>query len=315
MNQTAVIPVAITTPLKQQAGIALIQVLLLSVLLSVILMSMNYQARQHIRLAQAVQQYSSATMALHSAEAEILFTLLSNEPHQLQIGNLADAPGWNFYGESFTLGDTQIYLQDTSGLLNATSPDSRLLSQFTTEQTGSEAQGREIAAALADWQDKDDVVRLDGAEQADYPSITVRNGPIQYSEEWLFIKGVTPELFSGLAPLMSFFTQGVNINQQPEALWRAYLPPSQVQDLSRLRRSGKLTAELFENLTGEKIDEFNRFSTGPGYRIGFTVKNADVRLSRELTIRLMPFQQQPFDIYEYRLRNLPTDTLNAASID
>lgn len=315
MKRVALTPVLITAPLSQQRGIALIQVLLLSVLLSVILMSMNYQARQHIRLAQAVQQYSAATMALHSAEAEILFNLLSNEPYQLQQGSVAEAPGWNFHGAAFTLGDTQIYVQDTSGLLNATSPDSRLLSRFTAQQAGSEALGREIAAALADWQDKDDIARLDGAEQADYSATTVRNGPLQYSEEWLFIKGVTPELFHGLAPLLSFFTQGVNVNQQPEALWRLYLPPSQVQELSRLRRSGKLTAELFENLTGETIDEFNRFSTGPGYRIGFTVKNADVRLSRELTLRLTPFQQQPFDIYEYRLRNLPTDTLNAASID
>lgn len=299
----------------KQRGIALIQVLLLSVLLSVILMSMNHQARQHIRLAEAVQHYTDATMALHSAEAEILFSMLSYEPFQLAQGSLVTAPDWNFYGEPFEFLDIELVVQDTSGLLNTSNPNAQVLSRFTAQSAGSEAVGRQIAASLADWQDKDDMPRPDGAEQADYSSVEVRNGPVQYSEELLFIKGMTPELFAELAPLLSFFTQGVNINQQPEALWRLHLPENQVQELSRLRRAGQLTAELFETLAAITIDEFTRFSYGPGYRIGFTVKNADVRLRRELTIRLMPFQQQPFDIYEYRLRNFATDTLNAASND
>ncbi len=302
-------------PIKPQHGIALIQVLLLSVLLTVILMSMNHQARQHIRLAEAVKHYAAANMALHSAEAEILFSLLSNEPHLLARGELPEAPQWNFHSQPFWLADTQVVLQDTSGLLNAASPDAVLIRQFVQQHSGSEALGQQIVAALADWQDKDNTPRLDGAEQAEYPLGNIRNGPMQYAEEWLFVKGVTPELFSALQPLLSFFTQGVSVNQQPQALWRLYLAEAQTNELARLRDAGKLSAELFEGLTGSTIDEFNRFSYGPGYRIGFTVKNADVRLSRELTLRLMPFQQQPFDIYEYRLRNLPTDTLNAAPND
>lgn len=303
-----------SSPGKQQ-GIALIQVLLLTVLLSVILMSMNHQARQHIRLAEAVQQYTAAAMALHSAEAEILFSLLSTEAPQLARGGPVGAPAWNFYGVPFTFQDITLTIYDTSGLLNAANPGSQLLSQFTSQHTGSETLGRQIAAALADWQDRDDMIRLDGAEQADYPMFEVRNGPLQYTEELLFIKGVTPELFAKLAPLLSLFPRGVNINNQPEALWGLYLSEYQASELSRLRSEGKLTSGLFENLTSMPIDEFNRFSYGPAYRIGFTVKNADVRLSRELTLRLMPFQQQPLDIYEYRLRHLATDPLHAAPHD
>ncbi|MBV2127787.1 general secretion pathway protein GspK [Arsukibacterium indicum] len=300
---------------SSQRGIALIQVLLLSVLLSVILMSMNYQARQHIRLAEAVQQYTAAAMALQSAEAEILFSMLSQQPYQLEQGILAEAPDWNFYGTPFMFHGVELTIHDTSGLLNAAMPNEALLARFTEQHAGSQALGNQIAAALADWQDRDNTPRLDGAEQPDYSNVTVRNGPLQYTEELLFIKGVTPQLYAQLAPLLSFFTQGVNVNQQPETLWRLYLPENQVQELSRLRRSGTLTAELFESLTAMSIDEFSRFSFGPAYRIGFTVKNADVRLSRELTLRFMPYQRQPFDIYEYRLRNTPTDMLNAASND
>lgn len=301
--------------LTRQQGIALIQVLLLTVLLSVILMSMNHQARQHIRLAEAVQHYTDAAMALHSAEAEIVFTLLSNEAVQLASNNVTAAPNWNFYGEPFTFQDIELEIYDTSGLLNAAAPAPALLSQFTAQHANSAALGRQLAAALADWQDKDDKPRLDGVEQAGYSQLDVRNGPIQYTEELLFIKGMTPGLLAELRPLLSFFTQGVNVNQQPEALWRLYLPENQVAELSRLRKEGRLTAALFERLTSLTIDEFNRFSYGPAYRINFTVKNADVRLSRELTLMLKPFQQQPFDIFEYRLRNLATDSLHATPND
>lgn len=291
----------------KQRGMALFQVLLLSVLLGIILMSMNHQARQHTKLAQAVQKYTQAAMALQSAEAQILFNLLSHEPFELAQGVLSEAPGWNFYGVPFKYDSLDVVIQDTSGLLNTSKPDPRILDQLITRVTGSAGLGTKIYAALNDWQDKDDLPRRDGAEQQDYELIAVRNWPLQYSEEWLFIKGMTPEVYRELAPLMSLFTQGVNVNQQPETLWRLYLEENQVSELSRLRTQGKLTPDLFESLTNMKIDEYTRFSYGPSYRIGFGVQNDQVKLTRELTLRLMHYQTKPFDIFEYRLRNLPTD--------
>lgn len=296
--------------MKQQ-GIALIQVLLLSTILAVVLLSMNHQARQHIRLATAVQQYTQANLALHSAEAEILYTLLSKQPFQLQSNKNDTGVQWNFHGKPFDFQQLTVQIQDTSGLLSASSPHSSTLSGLVQQFSGTETQGREIAAALADWQDRNDQQRLDGAEQADYRDITVRNAPIQYLEEWLFVKGVTPELYQQLAPLMSLFPQGVNINQQPEAVWRANFPASEVNELMRAREAGELTPTLFSSITGITIDEFTRFAAGPSYRIHFTAKNADVRLGRELTLRLTPYQKQPFDIFEYRLRTPPTENVDA----
>src|SRR5690606_9395225 len=193
----------------------LIQVLLLSTILAVVLLSMNHQARQHIRLASAVQQYTQANMALHGAEAEIIYKLLSNLPFELQAGNTQ----WNFHGKPFNYHQLMVQIQDTSGLLSASSPNNAMLSRLVQQFGGTESQGREIAAALADWQDRNDLTRLDGAEQANYSDVAVRNAPIQYLEEWLFVKGVTPALYQQLAPLITLFPQGVNINQQPEALW------------------------------------------------------------------------------------------------
>ncbi|HEY9041988.1 MAG TPA: hypothetical protein VIN66_07365, partial [Rheinheimera sp.] len=146
----------------KQRGIALIQVLILSTILTVILLSMNHQARQHLRLASAVQQYTAANMKLHSAEAEIIFTMLSNLPAVLEKNTDSNGSRWNFHGEPFLFNDVTLNIQDTSGLISASSPNSGLLSQFTLRTLGSEQRGREIAAALADWQDKNDLPQLDG---------------------------------------------------------------------------------------------------------------------------------------------------------
>lgn len=297
----------------RQKGIALIQVLLLSTILTVMLLSMHHQARQHLKLAQAVRDYTFANMALQSAEAEILFTMLSTQPALMHQSE--GLQQWNFHGQPFEFNGVELIVQDTSGLLNAASPPEFLLTRFAERYGGPSALGRQLAAALADWQDKDDLPRLDGAEQQDYADGFIRNAPIQYIEEWLFVKGVTPELFQRIRPLLTLFPQGVNLNQQPDELWQLSLDDTAYKELHLAREKGQLTSQLYETVTGRVVDEFDRFSTGPGYRINFTVQNGDVRLSREMTFRLMPYQKQPFDIYEYRMRTPPTDIMNAVSLN
>lgn len=296
-----------------QRGIALIQVLILTVVLTVILLSMNHQAKQHIRLAQAVKQYTNASLELHSVEAETLFNLLTKQSAQ---GTQSAAGGqWNFYGQPFAVGDATIRIQDTSGLVNAVSPSEKLMSRFTEQEAGNTVLGRQFAAALADWQDTDQTTRPDGAEQAEYSPGMIRNSSIQYLEEWLFVKGMTPELFYKIRPLLTLFSQGLNINQQPEELWKLSFDQRVANELIQARLAGKLDSALFESLTGITIDEFTRFNTGPGFRINFTVKKDDVRLARELTVKLLPLQKNPIELYEYRFRDLPTDLTHADNKD
>ena len=88
-----------------------------------------------------------------------------------------------------------------------------------------EAQG--ILDALIDWLDSDDKESDLGAEDSYYQSLekpySCRNGPVQYLEELLLIKGMTPELLLGTAEnpgLAEYLTvKGndgkVNINTAP----------------------------------------------------------------------------------------------------
>ena len=60
-----------------------------------------------------------------------------------------------------------------------------------------------VANAILDWLDPDDLIRLQGAEKNYYeglrPAYICKNGPIDDISELLLIKGVTPELYYGIA--------------------------------------------------------------------------------------------------------------------
>ncbi len=76
-----------------------------------------------------------------------------------------------------------------------------------------EEEAQAIVDALVDWVDEDDRESGQGAESSYYQSLdrpySCRNGPIQYIEELLLVKGITPELFYGKAEeggLINFLT-------------------------------------------------------------------------------------------------------------
>lgn len=64
-----------------------------------------------------------------------------------------------------------------------------------------ESERLEIISAIADWQDADSLLHLDGAEQEYYdslaPAYICKNGPIESLEELVLVRGITPEIFYG----------------------------------------------------------------------------------------------------------------------
>ncbi|MBP3959469.1 general secretion pathway protein GspK [Gemmata sp. G18] len=59
----------------------------------------------------------------------------------------------------------------------------------------------DIADAIVDWVDADDVPRASGAESSEYQSLSnpykAKNGPLNSLDELLFVRGVTPDLLYG----------------------------------------------------------------------------------------------------------------------
>ncbi len=99
-----------------------------------------------------------------------------------------------------------------------------------------EVEATSITNALVDWVDEDDKESDRGAEDSYYQSLEIpyscRNGPVQYIEELLLVKGVTPELFFGTEEkegivdyLTTYGNNGkININTAPSLLIKSMNP-------------------------------------------------------------------------------------------
>ena len=89
-------------------------------------------------------------------------------------------------------------------------------------------QAREITEALIDWMDQDDEVTGFGGAESDYyeqlePPITISNRPLISVSELSVVKGMTPEIYRALLPLIIALPGNVamNVNTMQLALLRS----------------------------------------------------------------------------------------------
>ena len=111
-----------------------------------------------------------------------------------------------------------------------------------------ETEARGIVDSLVDWLDADDQESEFGAENSYYQSLTpayaCQNGPVQFVEDLLLVKGITPDLLFGLADkkaLIQYITVygddgKINLNTAAPEVLQAMNP----------QVSGELAAALVE---------------------------------------------------------------------
>ncbi|MDK9708459.1 MAG: type II secretion system minor pseudopilin GspK [Desulforhopalus sp.] len=99
-----------------------------------------------------------------------------------------------------------------------------------------ETQARQIVDALVDWLDTDERESDHGAENSYYrslnPPYSCKNGPVEYIEELLLVRGMTPQLLFGtgttkaLADYLTVFGDDgkININTAPRLLIKSLDP-------------------------------------------------------------------------------------------
>lgn len=285
-------------------GVALVQVLLLTAILMTVLMSAHIQARRHVRTAELAIDRALTMAELQTRESELLFAFLTENRKQQADSTSELVRNWNFLNVPFQVTegsiDSQISIQDQAALVALNSPQSLL--PVLILLTADKAKAEQIVAAIEDWQDQDDIPRFGGAEQKSYPpTVQVPNGPIQHVKELLSIKGMTPELYQQLAPLVTLFPKRFqNLYAMDSVLLKAYIDPVRVEQILSERQQGKLTPERFAELSGIEQDEFISFAAGNGLRVRFTVFGNDVKLSRQFSVTLNPSADDPVELWDYK---------------
>ncbi len=100
-------------------------------------------------------------------------------------------------------GEFTVKIVDCDRKININVANDVILQQALSVMGVEAADAPAIANSVLDWIDRDDQTRVGGAESDFYQGLTppyvAKNGPIDNISELLLIKGITPELFWGLA--------------------------------------------------------------------------------------------------------------------
>lgn len=80
----------------------------------------------------------------------------------------------------------------------------------------------EIAAAILDWRDENDIARVEGAEDDYYEELDnpyeCKDAPFSVPEELMLVRGVSEEIYDGVKDIITVYgdSKAVNINTAPE---------------------------------------------------------------------------------------------------
>ncbi|WP_300477789.1 type II secretion system protein GspK [Shewanella sp.] len=270
--------------INKQRGIALLQVLLISAIISVLAMYLTLTSRQQIAVAKLVDDRANATLYQKSAESRIFFELLSRDYSSTATDPLPK--NYNFYANPIKIDDyTNVEIQDVSGLINIMEPN-RLLLQKTLGRLGvDENASSVIVDSLLDWQDKDDLTRLNGAEKGDYV-LGPRNRYISLKTEMQLVKGVDKTIWQKLSPnlsmpQMSYF----NPMFAPKPVLQAFLNDD-AESILKLREQGILNRTEFSQSTGVYDNIGIVLSPSNVFQITFKVQYGEVMLTKQQTVKL-----------------------------
>lgn len=280
-------------------GIALIQVLFLSAILMVMLLSVIHQSQRHIKSAELLLQRAEASLTLNTLQAETEFALLTQHKIADSKNELELAKKWNFHNLPVFLGDNSIQIQDLSGLGSIFHVE--LVLHLLSEHGVSTDNLQIIAMGLKDIVNAGGGVPLYLKKHIEIQSdSSIRNTPLQLIDELQFYPGVTSNMLEQIRPLLTAFpvTQ-YNYLNMPAKILAFYLQPLELQAVLDARTAGRLTANTFADLTGRSYDQSYGTSVGRGLRLRFTASTKDVKLRRQTDIVLNPYSSQPLTYWEY----------------
>ena len=274
--------------MRHEQGIALVQVLLVAGILGLLMLQVGLTTRQQLAHARAISDRSEAMLLAQSAEAALVFSLLTS-PLQEQPGSENPyAAAWNFRGEPFRVGKTTFSIQDESGLQPVPLFGSGGFTSALSTLGVDPARARRLGAQL---------MELQGADPTGVARAPLY--PLQAHQQLLLLPDMDPDLYAQLSRVMTLYpTPGFNWMTAPQEIQGVGLTDSQVQGLEELRRSGSLNAMTRWKLTGVEDDERAVFGPGPGLRVTVGVRSGEALFSRMTTYAIRPYATDALTVWQ-----------------
>lgn len=284
-------------------GIALIQVLLISAILSVIALYISQTAKKQVGWAIQQKEYLDAQFELHSAESLMVYTLLTQNRERRIAGNIESK--WNFFNQTFAINEKVMgKIQDYSGLIDISSGPSDKFGKLLVAQGLSHADAQVIMQSLADWVDNDELTRLNGAEANYYISQNLtmpRNGGLQSVRELMLVRGMNNVLFEKIEPMLVIYpAPHFNPMTAPLPLLSALIGAERAEQIDRERRASPINANRFSRLSGLNEMDGSFFYPGSVMKLSLEYSGEVVSLSKSSVLLVTPVLETPVSFLERR---------------
>lgn len=277
--------------MRRNCGIALVQVLIISVILIMLSVFIGQTLKSQINVARDVQKVHQLRLKLETAEALVFNALLSNFNYQNKKSDNDVARIWNFYFEPFEVDDITVQIQDVSGLYSLNTFDSNHLKKLFQQLGVAENRINIFIDSLLDWTDKDDSLKPYGAEKEYYQGLSKvgpRNGYLQSVNELQHVREsdiLTVEQWNKYFTVEP--TPFFNPMNSPEAIIKAIAyDESGANRIIKQRREGNLSRRQFEEMSGIEQEGFVSFANGFKFKVAITASENGIMLQKSFIIEL-----------------------------
>jgi general secretion pathway protein K len=239
--------------------VALVLVLWVLLLVSITTGAYTLMARMDQLEAHTILSGTRARMA---AEAGMNLAILALRDPDETTRWVPDGRSYDIQYEDI---DVEVMITDERGKININAADETALIQLFTNNDLTEDDAAYLAAAVLDWIDRDEIERVNGAEQSAYESAGLQVGPGNRSfimvEEILQVLGMPWELYKEIEPGLTVYSE----TQMPDP---AFAPEEALLALP------EMTPEEAMNFVEE------RHSQEAGTDIGLALPNGEVAIAR-----------------------------------
>ena len=270
-------------------GVALIQVLFMTAIMSIIAIQFVKTARNQVSIAQGFNDRLQAELHLKTAKSRLLFTLFKYDANNLS-DQVINGAKWNLRGTPFQLyEDVNVSVSSATAFLSLVSaPDEYLIKVFLSVGV-EESQARKIVNSIKDWIDSDDVITANGAENGFYKSLGMltRNGTMQHISELKVIRGMTPEIYQAVKSLFTIYTTiSINPMLTSERLDRAIFSENIAKQLATAKKTQNFTENTWKGIVGSRQFQFIDLYPGSVFIVEMSARFNDVVVTERFDVKV-----------------------------
>jgi general secretion pathway protein K len=300
-----------------QRGSATILAILVSAVILTVAIGFNWIVKEHLKAAEGLKTKTEAMVEARSTFDSLIYYVLSGQLKQKSIlfsreQNLLKIKEIPLGGVGVRLENgVSVKIQDSSSLVSLVSTNVEVLKRLAAVVGGKPETVNALVDSFLDWIDPDDLSRANGAESFYYRGegkpYSPRNFPIQYKDEFAFIKGMDAELYTKMEPHVTMLpSSGFNPNTADDETLMAFLDIDR-EALDKVKKylaqnSINTDAEIFA-LTGKLMrrEDFGvYYFPSPFFEITVAAGNPRTVYRLSVGVDIRPTLTAPYGVVYWR---------------